>query len=141
MASDIEYDLIITNGVCVTASDVAAWDIAIKDEKIVLQASTGTLAHAKAKRIIDAEGGYVMVRTPDCLRDPYAKGENPVNADSFSSLGALTATPILKNLPSSSKGRAAPPPTVGRQAHVRLLLAATPRSLLFHHSRKASPHC
>lgn len=56
-----QYDLIITNGVCVTASDVAAWDLAIKDEKIVLQAPSGSLAKASAKRIIDAEGGYVMV--------------------------------------------------------------------------------
>lgn len=55
------YDLVITNGVCVTASDVAAWDIAIKDEKIVLHAPSGSLARAEAKRIIDAEGGYVMV--------------------------------------------------------------------------------
>ena len=58
-----QYDLIITNGVCVTAGDVAAWDLAIKDEKIVLQALSGSLAKASAKRIIDAEGGYVMVST------------------------------------------------------------------------------
>lgn len=57
-----QYDLVITNGVCVTASDVAAWDLAIKDEKIVLQAPSGSLAQANSKRVIDAEGGYVMVR-------------------------------------------------------------------------------
>lgn len=56
-----QYDLVITNGVCVTASDVAAWDLAIKDEKIVLQAPSGSLAHANARRVINAEGGYVMV--------------------------------------------------------------------------------
>lgn len=56
-----EYDLVITNGVCVTASDVGAWDLAIKDEKIVLQAPSGSLSNARAKRIIDAEGGHVMV--------------------------------------------------------------------------------
>jgi dihydropyrimidinase len=61
MESPFEYDLVITNGVCVTASDVGAWDLAIKDEKIVLQAPTGSLARASAGRIIDAEGGYVMV--------------------------------------------------------------------------------
>lgn len=56
------YDLIITNGVCVTASDVAALDVAIKDEKVVLLAPSGSLGSAKSKRTIDAEGGYVMVR-------------------------------------------------------------------------------
>lgn len=60
-ALNTEYDLVITNGVCVTASDVAALDLAIKDEKIVLQAPSGSLAQANAKRVIDAEGGYVMV--------------------------------------------------------------------------------
>jgi dihydropyrimidinase len=60
-----EYDLVIINGVCVTASDVAAYDVAIKNEKIVLLAPSGSLAQAKAKRTIDAEGGYVMV----CARD------------------------------------------------------------------------
>ncbi|KAK2755409.1 dihydropyrimidinase [Colletotrichum kahawae] len=61
MSSTTEYDLVITNGVCVTASDVAAWDLAIKDEKIVLQAPSGSLSKADSKRIIDARGGYVMV--------------------------------------------------------------------------------
>lgn len=61
LVSDTEYDLVITNGVCVTASDIGAWDLAIKDEKIVLQAPSGSLQHVRAKRVIDAEGGYVMV--------------------------------------------------------------------------------
>jgi hypothetical protein len=55
------YDLVITNGVCATATDVAPLDIAIKDEKIVLLAPSGSLASVKSVRIIDAEGGYVMV--------------------------------------------------------------------------------
>lgn len=58
------YDLVITNGVCVTAGDVAAYDIAVKDEKIVLLAPSGSLAQAKTARLIDAEGGYVMVSRP-----------------------------------------------------------------------------
>lgn len=57
----VEYDLVITNGICVTASDVAPYDVAIKDEKIVLLAPSGSLAGATTKRIIDAEGGYVTV--------------------------------------------------------------------------------
>ena len=56
-----EYDLVITNGICVTASDIGAWDLAIKDEKIVLQAPSGSLSQAAAKRIIDARGGYITV--------------------------------------------------------------------------------
>ncbi len=60
------YDLIITNGVCATASDVAPLDVAIKGERIVLLAPSGSLASAKAARIIDAEGGYVMVCSLQC---------------------------------------------------------------------------
>lgn len=61
MAPTKEYDLIITGGICVTASDVASWDIAVKDEKIVLLAPSGSLKNTKAFKMIDAEGGYVMV--------------------------------------------------------------------------------
>lgn len=55
-----DYDLIITGGICVTASDVASWDIAVKDEKIVLLAPSGALKNTKAVKTIDADGGYVM---------------------------------------------------------------------------------
>ncbi len=55
------FDLVITNGVCVTASDVSPYDVAIKDEKVVLLAPSGSLANAPATRVIDAEGGYVTV--------------------------------------------------------------------------------
>lgn len=58
-----EYDLVITNAVCVTAADVSPYDVAIRDEKIVLLAPSGSLKDAKTKRLIDAEGGYVMVFT------------------------------------------------------------------------------
>ena len=56
------YDLLILNGLVVTASDIGHYDIAIKDEKITLLAARGSLAAAEAKKVIDAEGGYVMVR-------------------------------------------------------------------------------
>ena len=56
------FDLLILNGLVVTASDIGHYDIAIKDEKIALLAPKGSLADAQAKRVIDAEGGYVMVR-------------------------------------------------------------------------------
>ena len=55
------YDLLVINGLVVTASDTGHYDIAIKHEKIALLASKGSLAGIAAKRVIDAEGGYVMV--------------------------------------------------------------------------------
>lgn len=55
------YDLVITNGICVSASDIAALDIAIQNEKTVLLAPSGSLAGTSATRTIDAKGGYVMV--------------------------------------------------------------------------------
>ncbi|KAI0810749.1 hypothetical protein GGR55DRAFT_125248 [Xylaria sp. FL0064] len=80
-----EYDLVITNGVCVTAADVAPLDIAIRDEKIVLLAPSGFLSEARAKRVIDAEGGYVMPGGVDChvhLQEPSMFGEGS-SADSY----------------------------------------------------------
>lgn len=56
-----EFDLVVTNGVCVTAADVAPLDIGIKGGKIVLLGPSGSLSKAKASKLIDAEGGYVMV--------------------------------------------------------------------------------
>ena len=57
-----EYDLVVTNGICITATDIASYDVAVKGEKIALLAPSGSLASAKARKIIDAEGGYVTVR-------------------------------------------------------------------------------
>lgn len=65
------FDLVITNGVCVTASDIAPYDIAIKDEKIVLLAPAGSLGKAEATRIIDAEGACITVsRSLSCHYTP-----------------------------------------------------------------------
>ena len=55
------FDLLVVNGLVVTASDTANYDIAIKDGKIALLAPQGLLSKDKAERVIDAEGGYVMV--------------------------------------------------------------------------------
>ena len=55
------FDLLVVNGLVVTASDTANYDIAIKDGKIALLAPQGLLSKDKAKRVIDADGGYVMV--------------------------------------------------------------------------------
>jgi dihydropyrimidinase len=56
------FDLLVVNGLVVTASDTANYDIAIKDGKIALLAPPGVLKVESAKKVIDAEGGYVMVR-------------------------------------------------------------------------------
>ena len=55
------FDLLIINGLVVTASDTASYDIAIKNGRIALLAPPGVLTKGSAKRVIDAEGGYVMV--------------------------------------------------------------------------------
>jgi len=55
------FDLLVVNGLVVTASDLAHYDIAIKDGKIALLAPPGMLSKTGAKKVIDAEGGYVMV--------------------------------------------------------------------------------
>ena len=55
------YDLLVINGLVITASDVGHYDIAIKHEKIALLAPKGSLTGSAARRVIDVEGGYVMV--------------------------------------------------------------------------------
>jgi dihydropyrimidinase len=62
------FDLLVVNGLVVTASDTAGYDIAIKNGKIVLLAPRGVLSKDKAGRVIDAEGGYVMVGTQLCQK-------------------------------------------------------------------------
>jgi dihydropyrimidinase len=57
------FGLLVVNGLVVTASDTAHYDIAVKNGKIVLLAPPGVLPKEKASRVIDAEGGYVMVQT------------------------------------------------------------------------------
>ena len=65
------FDLLILNGLVVTASDIGHCDIAIKDERIALLAPKGSLAETQAKKVIDAEGGYIMVRLLDDLVPVY----------------------------------------------------------------------
>jgi UDP-N-acetylmuramyl pentapeptide synthase len=56
-----EYDTVIINGVVVTESTTEELDIAIKNEKVVKVSARGSLNDIKATKVIDAEGGYVMV--------------------------------------------------------------------------------
>lgn len=65
------FDLLILNGLVVTASDIGHYDIAIKDERIALLSPKGSLAETQAKKVIDAEGGYVMVRLRNNLVPVY----------------------------------------------------------------------
>ncbi|KAL4759272.1 uncharacterized protein BDW70DRAFT_161732 [Aspergillus foveolatus] len=77
------YDLVITNGICVTASDVAPLDIAIQGEKIVLLAPSGSLAK-QGTRVIDAEGGFIMPGGIDChvhLQEPSLFGKGTSSDD------------------------------------------------------------
>ncbi|KAK3168267.1 hypothetical protein OEA41_004713 [Lepraria neglecta] len=75
------YDLMIINGLVVTASDIGHYDVAIKNEKIALLAPTGSLAGIEADKVIDAEGGYVMPGGVDAhvhLEEPplFGKGRS-----------------------------------------------------------------
>jgi len=62
----MEYDLLVVNGLVVTDTEAGEYDIAVKDEKIAAVAERGELKDAKCLKIIDAEGGYVMVRVFHC---------------------------------------------------------------------------
>ncbi|KAL4817417.1 hypothetical protein BDW67DRAFT_190344 [Aspergillus spinulosporus] len=80
------YDLVITNGICVTASDVAPLDVAIKGEKIALLAPSGFLAK-QGTRVIDAEGGFIMPGGIDChvhLQEPSLFGKG-ISSDDYES--------------------------------------------------------
>lgn len=103
-----DYDLVITNGVCVTATDVAAYDIGIKDEKIVLLAASGSLKEATTKKLIDADGGYVMVCSS-------ATTQKPAVTKTRNSPEASIATYICKSRLCSARGLRR---TAMRQAHV-----------------------
>lgn len=56
-----EYDLVILNGLVVTAEETREFDIAVKDGIIAKVVPRGSLAGVKVKKTIDAEGGMVMV--------------------------------------------------------------------------------
>jgi hypothetical protein len=110
------YDLVITNGVCVTAADIAPYDIAINGEKIVLLAPSGSLA-GKGSKEIDVEGGYVMVRSCVALHTE--------TSDQCHSLAASTVMCTYRSQPCSAKGHRQIRTSLGLALQ---LLAATLRS-------------
>lgn len=58
----LDLDLIIRNGIVVTAADETACDIGCKDGKVVLLMAN--MPVPEGCKVIDAEGGYVTVRLP-----------------------------------------------------------------------------
>jgi dihydropyrimidinase len=110
----MEFDLIITNGVLATASDLAPLDIFIKSGKIALLAPPNTFAStAKATRAIDARGAYITpggVDTHVHLEEPPLFGGRGRSCDTFESgtrsaiCGGTTTivafAPQAKNMPS-----------------------------------------
>ena len=56
-----EYDLLVLNGLVVTHDTTAELDIAVKDGKIAKLVLRGEFEGAKGKKVIDAQGGMVMV--------------------------------------------------------------------------------
>jgi hypothetical protein len=56
-----EYELVVSNETVVTDTETREYDIAVKDEKIAKIVCRGGLLGNSAKKVIDAEGGYVMV--------------------------------------------------------------------------------
>ena len=110
------FDLLVVNGVVVTAAETATYDIAIKDSKIALLAPPGLLSKDKAKRVIDAQGGYVTPGGIDChahLEEPALFGGKGRSSDNFetgtrSSICGGTTTvvcfaPQAKTMPSLLK--------------------------------------
>lgn len=80
MADD--FDLVIANGLVVTAEEVREADIGIKDGKIAEVTTRGRFDFGvKSKRTIDAAGGYVMPGGVDAhvhLEEPplFGKGSS-----------------------------------------------------------------
>lgn len=54
------FDLVITNGLLVTADEVREADIGVQGEKIAAVRGRGGFRDDKIGRLIDAEGGMLM---------------------------------------------------------------------------------
>ena len=58
------YDLIVLNGLVLREEETGEFDIAVTGGKISKVVPRGQLSRENAKRFIDAEGGWIMVRDP-----------------------------------------------------------------------------
>ena len=80
-----EYDILVLNGVVVTVDEVKEADIAVNGEKIAAIGARGSFKDAKAKKTIDAEGGWVMPGGVDAhvhLEEPQLFGKGS-SVDTF----------------------------------------------------------
>ncbi|CAF9928533.1 hypothetical protein IMSHALPRED_007677 [Imshaugia aleurites] len=103
------YDLLVVNGLVVTASDIGHYDIAIKGEKIALLAPKGSLTEIAAKRVIDAEGGYVMPGGVDAhvhLDEPqlFGKGKSADDYETGTRSAICGGTTTVITFAPQSKG-------------------------------------
>lgn len=60
MVTAFDFDLVIKNGIVVTASDETRCDIAVKDGKVALLMKDVPIP--ENCEVIDANGGYITVR-------------------------------------------------------------------------------
>lgn len=84
------FDLLIVNGILVTAEEVREADVAVRDEKVVAIEARGGFRNATAERTIDAQGAWVMPGGIDAhvhLQEPALFGKGS-SADTFET-GAL----------------------------------------------------
>ena len=58
----MSFDLIIKNGIIVTAADVGKYNIGVKDGKIAILAPSIKSEDSPNARVIDAEGAFVTVQ-------------------------------------------------------------------------------
>jgi dihydropyrimidinase len=81
-----KFDLLVTGGILVTASDTAPLDIGIRDGKIALLAPPGLLSPSTATKHIDAAGAYITpggVDTHVHLEEPPLFGGRGRSSDTF----------------------------------------------------------
>ncbi|KAF2183806.1 D-hydantoinase [Zopfia rhizophila CBS 207.26] len=112
-----EYDLIISNGVVVTDTEIREYDIAIKGEKIEKVVSWGALKDAIAGKIIDAEGGYVMPGGVDAhvhLDEPplFRKGSTADNYETGSRSAICGGTTTMVTFAPQKKSEDTPRDTL-----------------------------
>lgn len=63
----VVFDLLVLNGLVVTGEESGEFDIAVAGGKVSKVVPRGTLSGYDAKKVIDAQGGLVMVRISSIL--------------------------------------------------------------------------
>jgi N-acyl-D-aspartate/D-glutamate deacylase len=84
MSSAFDFDLVIKNGIVVSASDETRCDIAVKDGKVVLLMRDVPVP--EGCEVIDVDGGYVTVSFSSKL---FAIPTKIVDNDDFFPLSSL----------------------------------------------------